>query len=102
MRALAVIYVVVMVPLMGCSEEVRVAELTPGASGSFTFSARTDTVMTENDDGAAEQIRRNWLAEAVGGGLCRSGYVVDNRRFVQPASGLFGNGGDIVYAGHCL
>lgn len=102
MRALAVIYVVAMVPLMGCSEPLRVADLTPQTGGNFTFSAHTNTVMTENDDGAAERIRRDWLAQAVGGGYCRSGYVVDDRRFVQPSDGLFGNGGDIVYAGHCL
>jgi hypothetical protein len=102
MRALAFIYVIAMVPLMGCSDQVRVAALTPGPNGTFTFSAHTNTVMTANGDGVAERIRRTWLAEAVGGGLCRQGYVVDNRQFVQPQSGLFGNGGEIVYTGRCL
>ena len=103
MRALALILAVVAVPLVGCANDVRVVNLTPGAGGNFTFSARTNSVMTENDDGAAERIRRDWLADALTlGGICRAGYVVDSRRFVQPDGGLFANGGDIVYAGRCL
>jgi hypothetical protein len=103
MRALALTFAVATVPLLGCANDIRVVNLAPGAGGAFTFSARTNTVMTENDDGAAERIRRDWLAEALTmGGVCRSGYVVDSRRFVQPAGGLFANGGDIVYAGRCL
>ena len=90
-------------PLVGCANDVRVVNLTPGAGGNFTFSARTNSVMTENDDGAAERIRRDWLAESlVAGRTCRSGYVVDSRQLVQPQAGIFANGGDIVYAGRCL
>ena len=103
MRALALILAVAAVPLVGCANDVRVVNLTPGAGGNFTFSARTNSVMTENDDGAAERIRRDWLADALtAGGVCRLGYVVDSRRLVQSGSGLFANGGDIVFAGRCL
>ena len=103
MRALALLPIVAMLPLLGCADEVRIQSLTPGASGTFTFSAHTNTMMTENDDGAAELIRRDWLADTLAEDrLCRAGYVVDNRQFEQPQTGLFANGGDIVYAGHCL
>jgi hypothetical protein len=103
MRALAFVLVLAMVPLVGCADNRYAASLSPRAGGGFTFSAPTNTVLTENDDGSAEQIRRDRLAEALSAaGTCRSGYVVDSRRFVQPESGLFANGGDIVYAGHCL
>ena len=103
MRALALILAVVAVPLVGCANDVRVVNLTPGTGGNFTFSVQTNTVMTENNDGAAERIRRDWLADALTlGGICRAGYVVDSRRFVQPDGGLFANGGDIVYSGRCL
>jgi hypothetical protein len=85
------------------ANDIRVVDLAPGTGGAFTFSVRTNTVMTENSDGTAERIRRDWLAEALTlGGVCSTGYVVDSRRFVQPQGGLFANGGDIVYAGRCL
>jgi hypothetical protein len=100
---LVVVLVLATAPLGGCANDGRAVSLTPATGGRFTFSARTNTVMTENADGAAERIRRNWLADALSAtGTCRTGYVVDTRRFVQPEDGLFGNGGDIVYAGHCL
>jgi hypothetical protein len=103
MRALALILAVAAIPLVGCANDGRVINLVPGPSGSFTFSAGTNTVMTENDDGAAERIRRDWLAEGLtAGDICRLGYVVDSRKFVQPVGGLFANGGDIVYTGRCL
>ncbi len=92
-------------PLCGCfyDSPARVVSLVPGEGGSFTFSAATSTVMTENDDGAAERIRRDWLAEALRAqAVCDAGYVIEQRRFSQPGDGPFGNGGDIVYAGHCL
>lgn len=91
--------------LSGCfyDNPAQVVSLTPGEGGSFTFSAATSTVMTENDDGAAERIRRGWLANALRTqAVCDAGYMVDQRRFVQPGEGPFGNGGDIVYTGHCL
>jgi hypothetical protein len=103
MRALALILAAAALPLFGCANDVRVVNLAPGTGGNFTFSARTNTVMTANGDGAAERIRRDWLADALTvGGICRAGYVVDSRRFVQPEGGPFANGGDIVYAGRCL
>jgi hypothetical protein len=103
MRALALILAAATVPLLGCANDVRVVDLAPGTGGNFTFSARTNTVITENDDGVAERIRREWLAQSLtAAGMCRAGYVVDSRWFLQPEAGLFANGGDIVYAGRCL
>jgi hypothetical protein len=103
MRLLACIGVVAMLPVIGCARPVQVSELMPGPGGSFTFSAHTNTVMTENDDGAAEQIRRLWLSQSLAQtATCHAGYAIDSRRFIQPPTGLFANGGDIVYAGHCL
>jgi len=58
--------------------------------------------MTENDDGAAERIRRDWLVDALKAhNMCGDGYIVDTRRIVRDPS-PFSNGGDIVYAGRCL
>jgi hypothetical protein len=103
MRVPAPVFVAAMVALAGCANNARVTSLTPGSGGSFTFKAHTNTVMTENDDGAAEQIRRDWMADALtSSGTCRTGYVITYRRFAQPDTGLFGNGGDIVYDGRCL
>ena len=92
--------------LAGCiidNDRVRVDNFTPDTPATFTYSAQTNTVMTANDDGAAEQIRRDWLAETLtANGMCGAGYVIETRRFVQPWEGPFGNGGDIVYTGRCL
>jgi hypothetical protein len=101
--------------LCGCidNDRVRVQSFTPGPNGSFIYSAATNTVMTENDDGNAELIRRDWLAETLeANGLCRGGYVVYQRNlvippqrpaFTTPPNDLaFGNGGDVVYNGSCL
>ncbi len=107
----------------GCSEgdRARVQSFLPGPGGSFMYSARTNTVMTANDDGAAEKIRRGWLAETLGAhGMCNAGYVIYQRRLVvapqRPALApappnflanadpdlSFGNTGDVVYTGACL
>ncbi len=95
-----------LVTLAGCiidNDQVRVDSFASETPGTFTYSAQTNTVMTENDDGAAEQIRHDWLAEALTDHeMCGAGYVIETRRFVQPWEGTFGNGGDIVYTGHCL
>jgi hypothetical protein len=103
MRALAF---AVLLALAGCiidNDPVRVDNLTAETPATFTYDTWTNTVMTANDDGAAERIRRAWLAEALAAhGMCELGYVVETRRFVQPWDGPFGNGGDIVYAGRCL
>jgi len=85
------------------NDPVRVENFTADTPATFTYDAWTNTVMTANDDGAAEEIRRGWLAEALAAnGMCAAGYVVETRRFEQPWEGPFGNGGDIVYTGRCL
>jgi len=92
--------------LAGCiidNDPVRVENFTADTPATFTYDAWTNTVMTANDDGAAEQIRRDWLAEALTAhGMCAAGYVVETRRFEQSWEGPFGTGGDIVYSGRCL
>jgi hypothetical protein len=101
--AFALALLLAVVPFGGCARDARVVSLSAGAGGTFAFGARTNTVMTENDDGAAELIRRSWLADAlIASGTCRVGYVLDSRRFVQAQGGIFGNGGEIVYTGRCL
>lgn len=103
MRAFAVACLLVLAACAQFPDRARVDRFTPGPGGSFTYSARTNTVMTENDDGEAEQIRRSWLTQEVKASrLCSGGFVIDSRRLVQPGSGIFANGGDIVYRGHCL
>ena len=44
--------------LSGCidNDRVRVQSFLPGPEGTFSYSAQTNTVMSANDDGAAEQI----------------------------------------------
>ncbi|HJU15963.1 MAG TPA: hypothetical protein VJ770_05805 [Stellaceae bacterium] len=92
--------------LWGCAgftDRSRVDSMTRLPHGDFVYRVHTNTVMTENDDGASERIRREWLAGTLGfNGMCPRGYVVDSRGYVVDAVGPFGNGGDIVYAGHCL
>ncbi len=108
--------------LSGCidNDRVRVQSFLPGPAGTFTYSARTNTVMSANDDGAAEQIRRGWLADTLrANGMCNGGYVIYQRELVvppqRPALGpaaptpqnpypslAFGNTGDVVYTGACL
>ena len=100
MRAFALALII---GLAGCidNDRVRVDSFTSDPAGTFTFSAQTNTVMTENDDGEAEQIRRGWLAEALNvQAICNGGYVVETRRLVVPAEP--GNSRDIVYTGRCL
>lgn len=103
MRMLVLTCLVLLVGCAGFTDRTRVDRLTPGAHGKFTYSAGTNTVMTANDDGAAERIRREWLAESLAAHkMCGKGYVIDSRRLAVHAAGQFGNGGDIRYAGHCL
>jgi hypothetical protein len=103
MRALVLASLVILAGCIIDNDPVRVDSFTADSPQTFTFSAHTNTVMTENDDGAAEQIRHDWLAEALAeNGMCGAGYVIETRGFVQPGEGLFGNGGDIVYTGRCL
>jgi hypothetical protein len=125
MRALAVAFLVFSLSIAGLSgcidnDRVRVQSFKPGPAGSFTYSVQTNTVMTENDDGAAEVIRRQWLAQTLGAeGMCNGGYVIYRRDLVVPPqrpalapapfmqananSGAdFGNTGYVVYTGNCL
>ena len=104
MRVLALLC---LVPLAACVGADRHEGFTATGPNSFLYSAETSTMMTENDDGAAERIRQGWLVAALKAhAMCADGYVVDTRRFVPgppTASGpQFSNGGDIVYSGRCL
>src|SRR6516165_10992380 len=57
--------------LLACNDPVRVVSFEADPAGTFVFTAQTNTVMTENDDGAAEQIRRDWLADELDArGMC--------------------------------
>ncbi len=109
--------------LAGCNDTLRQQSFSADPGGTFTYRAGTNTVMTANADGAAERIRRDWLAETLRAqGMCRAGYVVYQRRLDVPPQNLalagttgsvnpivapnppvyFGNGGDVVYTGSCL
>ena len=100
MRVLALLCLVLLVGCRGTTRHEGFAATGPAA---FLYSAHTNTVMTANDDGTAERLRRDWIADAVRShGMCADGYVIDTRRFVPDAIGPFGNGGDILYAGRCL
>src|SRR5262245_48499704 len=89
--------------LVGCVGSVRDEGFSTTGPAAFLYSAHTNTVMTANDDGVAERMRRDWIAEAVQAHqMCPVGYVIDTRRFVPDAIGPFANGGEILYAGRCL
>jgi len=93
--------------LAGCVGADRHEGFTATGPNSFLYSARTSTVMTENDDGAAERIRQGWLVAALKAHkMCGNGYVVDTRRLVPgpptESGPQFSNGGDIMYSGRCL
>lgn len=103
MRALALLCII---PLAACVGSDRHEGFTATGPNSFLYSARTSTLMTENDDGEAERIRRDWLVTALKNhAMCANGFVVDSRRFLPnrptAAGPQFSNGGDIVYAGRC-
>jgi hypothetical protein len=88
--------------LLGCRETVRHEGFAMAGPDAFLYSAHTNTVMTANDDGQAERLRRDWIVDALRfHGMCPDGYVIDTRRFVPDAIGPFGNGGDILYSGRC-
>jgi hypothetical protein len=100
MRPLALLC---LLSLAGCVGSVRHEGFAATGPASFLYGAHTNTVMTENDDGAAERLRRGWIADALQAHrMCPNGYAVDTRRFVPDARGPFGNGGDILYSGRCL
>jgi hypothetical protein len=103
MRLLALLC---LISLAACVGTDRNEGFTATGPDTFLYSARTSTVMTENDDGVAERIRRDWLAEALKAHtMCTNGFIVDTRRVVPgsptEAGPQFSNGGDIVYAGRC-
>jgi hypothetical protein len=98
MRALLLL--VCLVSLVGCAEEARVEGFTATGPRAFLYEARTNTVMTPNDDGAAERLRRSWITDAVMvNALCMQGYAIERRSYVVDP---VGNGGAIRYTGRCL
>lgn len=103
MRALAL---ACLVSIAGCiigNDPVRVESFVADPAGTFVFTAQTNTVMTANDDGEAERIRRDWLGEELAAhGMCGAGYVVDTRRLVEQPEPPPTNAQDIVYSGRCL
>jgi hypothetical protein len=92
-----------LVLLGGCNDQLRVVNFAADQAGTFVFTAQTNTVMTENDDGEAEQIRRDWLADELNArGMCADGYFVEIRRLVEPPDAPSSNAHDVVYSGRCL
>lgn len=103
MRMLAFASLVLLILLGGCNDKLRVVSFTADPSGTFVFTAQTNTLMTENDDGEAEQIRRDWLADELNAhGMCTAGYFVEIRRLVEPPDAPSSNAHDVVYSGRCL
>ena len=92
-----------LVLLIGCRGTTRDEGFAVTGPGAFLYSAHTNAVMTENDDGTAERLRRDWIVDALKShAMCPDRYVIDTRRFVPDAIGPFGNGGEILYSGRCL
>src|SRR5437868_2150710 len=78
-----------LVLLGGCNDQLRVVSFEADPAGTFVFTAQTNTVMTENDDGEAEQIRRDWLADELNAsGICGAGYFVGTRRLGEAPDGI--------------
>jgi hypothetical protein len=89
--------------LGGCNDRLRVDSFSVNPDGTYVYTAQTNTVMTENDDGEAEQIRRDWLAEQLSErDMCPSGYVVEIRRLVPAPEPPPNNAHDVIYTGRCL
>src|SRR5690242_16193824 len=100
MRALAVLC---LLSLAGCVGSARVEGFGATGPDAFLYSAQTNAVMTANDDGTAERLRRDWIADALKvHAMCPDGYVIDTRHLIPDVAGPFGNGGEIRYAGRCL
>ena len=103
MRALAL---TCLVSLAGCiidNDRIRIDGFVSDQPGIFVFGAQTNTVMTANDDGEAEQIRLGWLAEALTArGMCNAGYVIETRQLLEPPEPPSSNAHDVVYTGRCL
>lgn len=103
MRALALLC---LISMAACVDTDRHEGFTATGPASFLYSAQTSTLMTENDDGVAERLRRDWMATALKEhAMCANGFVVDTRRFVPgpptDAGPQFSNGGSILYSGRC-
>jgi hypothetical protein len=92
-----------LVSLAGCiidNDRVRVESFAADTPATFTYGVATQH-RDDNDDGEAERIRRDWLAEALdANAMWRR--LRHRNAFAQPWEGLFGNGGDVVYTGRCL
>ena len=92
--------------LAGCiidNDRLRVDSFAANPDGTFVYTAQTNTMMTENDDGEAEEIRRDWLADEVSErAICPAGYVVEIRRLVPMPEPPPTNAHDVVYTGRCL
>jgi hypothetical protein len=92
--------------LGGCiidNDRVRIESFLADPAGTFVFAAQTNTVMTPNDDGEAEQLRRDWLAEELAArGMCDAGYVIETRVLVEPPDSPSTNAHDVVYSGRCI
>src|SRR5438270_12144309 len=77
-----------LVSLAACiidNDPVRIESFAADPAGTFVFSAQTNTVMTPNDDGDAERIRRDRLAEELNAhGMGSSGYVVELGQLFDP------------------
>jgi hypothetical protein len=98
-----VLILLCLLPLVGCVGAARDEGFSATGPQAFLYSTHTNTVLTPNDDGGAERLRREWLVDALGAhGMCPAGYVVDTRRYVPDADGRFASGGEILYSGRCL
>src|SRR5262249_28858244 len=85
MRVLALLC---LLSLTACLGSVRQEGFAATGPAAFLYSAHTNTVMTENDDGAAERLRRDWMADALGAhAMCGAGDGVQDRRFGPDALG---------------
>lgn len=89
--------------LGGCNDQLKVVGFEADPAGTFVFTAQTNTVMTANDDGEAEQIRRDWLADELNArGMCAAGYFIETRQLAEPPDAPSSNAHDVVYTGRCL
>ena len=102
-RAVRAFVIALVASLTACNDPLRVVTFIPDPPAGFVFVAETNTVMTPNEDGEAEQIRRGWLAdELTDRGMCAAGYVVETRQLVEPPGAPLSNAHDVVYSGRCL
>ena len=90
----------------GCiidNDRVRVESFVANSPDTFVFTAQTNTVMTANDDGEAERIRRDWLAqELTAHGMCGAAMLSKPAGLSEPPAPPATNAHDIIYTGRCL